>query len=758
MFLTRKLPAWAFLALLAFSIPAGLYAAENGEVLTNAADILALSPDRASRSLKVSIHGVVTAAEPSWGGRFFVEDATAGVFVNNTNGIKPLPGDVVTVSGVTMPGGYAPCIDTPRWEKVGTGPLPPAKVPSIDRFIAGTEDSQRVEITGVVRSAFTNFDRLGVQLVSGGYRFRAFSPIPPGTNPETLVGARVRVRGTAGVAFNAPLRHFLTIVIYAPVVSDFIVEEPVVSDPFASPLTPLNGIAQYRNQPYKDGRIHVKGIVTCQRPGEDLFLQDTTGGLQVKSLEKTAFLPGDVVEAVGFPGVENFLPVLEDAVLRKTSDSTGPVTPEPVSVADLQMGLHNASFITLKGKLLDRVTKRVKPMWGMAYPKTVLVLQSSNLVFTAEKEAADEDAFLTSIPIGSTVEASGICLLQSAEDGKTKSIQVLLPSSRNVRLLAKPSWLTPQHLMATLACALVVIIIGSTWIVMVLKRNAALRQLIHEREIDRKELQKAHDTLEWRVKERTRQLKIQITARKEADLQSKAVLSERTRLAKELHDTIEQTMTGVTLQLNAVAKLFQQNPETAGHHLALARSMVRSSRVDLRRSIWDLRSRELEQFDLPTALLISGNQIADGANIRVDVETKGQVRLLPETTEENILRIGQEAITNTVKHSGATRLLLELEFRSDKITLVVKDNGNGFSPENCLGPNEGHFGLLGMSERAKRLGGKISVSSTLGAGTTITVEIPAEEIPANKINAEAAPDTETLEEYEENIPHTDSGS
>ena len=120
--------------------------------------------------------------------------------------------------------------------------------------------------------------------------------------------------------------------------------------------------------------------------------------------------------------------------------------------------------------------------------------------------------------------------------------------------------------------------------------------------------------------------------------------------------------------------------------------------------------------------------------------------------------IGQEAITNTVKHSGATRLLLELEFRSDKITLVVKDNGNGFSPENCLGPNEGHFGLLGMSERAKRLGGKISVSSTLGAGTTITVEIPAEEIPANKINAEAAPDTETLEEYEENIPHTDSGS
>jgi signal transduction histidine kinase len=345
--------------------------------------------------------------------------------------------------------------------------------------------------------------------------------------------------------------------------------------------------------------------------------------------------------------------------------------------------------------------------------------------------------------------------LQSAEDGKSKSVQLLIPSSKNIRVLSEPSWLTPQHLLMTLAVALVVILIGSTWIVMVSRRNSKLRQLIHERELDRKELQKAHDTLEWRVKERTRQLKIQITARKESDLQSKAILSERTRLAKELHDTIEQTMTGVTLQLNAVAKLFQQNPETAGHHLGLARSMVRTSRVDLRRSIWDLRSRELEQFDLPTALLISGNQIADGANIRIEVEKKGTVRPLPEIIEENILRVGQEAITNTVKHSGATRLSLELDFRAENIVLTIKDNGNGFTPENCLGPNDGHFGLLGMSERAKRLNGKIAITSAPGAGTTISMEIPIVETPATRRPNESAPDTEQIV-YEEDIPDTDS--
>ena len=268
--------------------------------------------------------------------------------------------------------------------------------------------------------------------------------------------------------------------------------------------------------------------------------------------------------------------------------------------------------------------------------------------------------------------------------------------------------MTAQHLLIILAVTLVLITIAASWIIMVSKRNSALRQLIHERELDQQELQKAHDTLEERVKERTQQLKFQITARKEAEVQSKAILAERTRLAKELHDTLEQTLTGITLQLNTVAKLFQQNPETAGYHLGLVRNMLRMSRVELRRSIWDLRSRELEEFDLSEALLISANRIGDSAGIRLEVETKGDIRPLPEVVEENLLRIGQEAITNTVKHSGANWAKIQLEFAAHHVVLEIKDNGTGFTPENCAGPNAGHFGLLGMSERTKRLGGQIA--------------------------------------------------
>jgi signal transduction histidine kinase len=258
----------------------------------------------------------------------------------------------------------------------------------------------------------------------------------------------------------------------------------------------------------------------------------------------------------------------------------------------------------------------------------------------------------------------------------------------------------------------------------VTKRNSALKLLVHQRELDQKELQKAHDTLEWRVKERTEQLKFQITARKEAEVQFKATLTERTRLAKELHDTIEQTMTGITLQLNTVGKLFRQDPDSASRHMGLIRNMVRMSRVDLRRSIWDLRSRELEQFDLYKALSLGANRIASNAGIRVEVETKGNVGPLPEVIEEALLRIGQEAVTNTVKHAGAHCIKIELDFGQAGIVLEIKDDGNGFAPENCPGPNDGHFGLLGMAERAKRLDGHITVKSAPGTGTVVRVEIP----------------------------------
>jgi signal transduction histidine kinase len=707
--------------------------AQPTEPLTNAADVLALPAQDALLGLPIRVTGVVTAAETNWNGRFFVQDSSAGVFVENKSPQQPVAGDLVAVTGISHPGGYAPIIKKPHWEKIGTAPLPAAKPVTIERLMSGTEDSQRVEISGIVRTARLSGDRVGIELVSGGYRLRAYFPLAASLDLPSLVGAKVTIRGTAAAAFNAPLRQFLTVTLFAPQLADFVVNEAAPTHPFEMALTPLTAIAQYRNDRSPGNQVHVQGAV-AHRNGEDLFLQDATGALQVKTKLSPPLAPGEVVEAVGFPAVVNLMPVLEDALVRQTPEPPALLLPRPATIAELQKGLHHSEFITLRGRLIDRLVRGIGQSPSKPDVRTTLVLQSTNFMFTAEKDTADENGLLAAIPVGSLLEASGICVLERG-DGKIRSVRLLLPTSRDVRIIAKPSWLTPGHLLVSLAVVLGVLCAAMSWIVLAARRNAVLKQLIREKEAAQLQLQQAHDELEERVKERTAQLKVEMTARQESELQFRAVLTERTRLAQELHDTLEQTMTGIALQQDLVASQFDKNPDNAAQHLKLARKLMRRGQVDLRHSVWALRSRAEEQFNLANALLISIRQITGSTRIQLELESSGEPRDLSEVTEENLLRIGQEAVTNVVKHSGATRVKIELQFNPQAVVLQIADNGKGFVPENCLGPKDGHFGLLGIRERTERLCGEVLISSSPGAGTTLRVEIPAIPVNGHHLNA-----------------------
>jgi signal transduction histidine kinase len=418
------------------------------------------------------------------------------------------------------------------------------------------------------------------------------------------------------------------------------------------------------------------------------------------------------------------LPVLDDAVFRKTGELIRNLNPTNVVITDLQLGLHHADYINLKGVLVDRLARGIGQTADEPVIQTTLVLQSSNILFEAERETTEQNGFLTSIPIGSVVQVTGICFLESDEEGKIKSVHVLLPTSHDVQILERPSWFTQEHLLASLAIVSGILLLAISWSVMVSQKNSKLQSLVVEKETAQKELQQAHDLLEWRVAERTKQLKIEMTARKETELQFRAVLTERTRLAQELHDTLEQTITGIALQLDRVANHFEKNPGNASHHLKLARNLTRQGQTDVRHSVWGLRSRAGEKFDLVNALNISSQQIAPDAGIKIQIETSGEVKPLSEVYEENILRIAQEGITNAVKHSAANTVKIDLQFSPQKVVLEIKDDGKGFDPETCAGPNEGHFGLLGIRERVERMGGETNIRSAPGAGVCIHIEIP----------------------------------
>jgi len=712
-----------------FTVLLASFQSHARNTITNASDVLALSVADAQSQIAVSVTGVVTMAETNsdWAGQFFVQDSSGGIFVASHFNPPPFPGDLVQVTGVTHPGGFAPVITKPHWKKIGTAPLPAARPVSTERLMTGSEDSQRVEVSGIIRSAQPSGGRIGIELASGGFRFKAYFPTNTSIDPASLIGAKVVVRGTAAAAFNkrAWLRQFFTVTIFCPRAEDFIIEEPAPANPFAEPATSLKSIAQYRKDRPEGYQVHVKGVVTYQIKGQELFLQDnTTDGLRIKTAATNAVVPGDVVEAVGFPAVENFLPVLEDAIFRKMPEPRANLQPTNTSIADLQRGLHHAAFVCLRGRLLDRLVKGLGADMNQPGIQTTLIIQASNTVFAAEKETSEPNTFLSAIPIGSIVEVRGICLLDSGGDGSVKSFRVVLPTSHDVQIIKKPDWLTPRHLIITLVSVVLILVLAIAWTIWVSNKNSTLKSLVQEKETAQHELQQAHDQLEERVKERTAQLKVEMTARKESELQFRAVLTERTRLAQELHDTLEQTLTGIALQQDLVASQFDKNPESATHHLKLARNLMRQSQEDLHRSVWGLRSRAEEDFNLTSALETSAAQLTEDAGIRLEANAIGAPPVLSEIFDENLLRIGQEAVTNAVKHSRATRIKIQWQFTPQQVNLTVSDNGIGFQPETCSGPKDGHFGLLGIRERTERLGGRLSIASTPGVGTAIGVEIP----------------------------------
>lgn len=202
-----------------------------------------------------------------------------------------------------------------------------------------------------------------------------------------------------------------------------------------------------------------------------------------------------------------------------------------------------------------------------------------------------------------------------------------------------------------------------------------------------------------------------------------AVLAERTRIAREIHDNLAQEMLGISVQLEVVARTLPPTAESAKSHLDRVRILVRHAIAEARRYVWDLRSQQLEKSDLPKALGDTARRLTSDTGIQVQVSVHGTFRPLPHLIEENVLRLGQEAINNAVKHANAEHIFVNLGFDPKGLQLSVRDDGKGFhydATEN--GTN--HFGLIGMRERAERMGGSLWIYSANGSGTEVIVDVP----------------------------------
>lgn len=203
-----------------------------------------------------------------------------------------------------------------------------------------------------------------------------------------------------------------------------------------------------------------------------------------------------------------------------------------------------------------------------------------------------------------------------------------------------------------------------------------------------------------------------------------AVLKERLRLAREIHDTLAQAFVGIAAQLDALETCLPENWRPAHIYLDLARRMAQHSLTEARRSVMDLRSTAFTDRDLAAALQSGAHQWAAGSPAKVEVHVTGGFENIPEDMEHNLLRIAQEAVTNASKHGQASRIEVTLARSEKLVNLKVIDNGCGFQTEDAFAGMGGHFGLIGIRERAERIGGDFRLDSQPGAGTEVEIIVP----------------------------------
>lgn len=673
---SRLLPA-AFFAALAFAS----FAAEPGPV-TTVAEAFERWPRLTADDTPILVEGIVTGTMPS--GAFRLHDGERSIYVSRSElGRQVTPGDRVRVGGMLRAGGFSPWLAPLEVTPLGRGVFPDAQLVSYSLLASGAADNQWVEIEGVVRSVEVpeprDFVVLDVGMSGGNLRVLVNYAAHP--QFDSLVDAEVRMRGVAAVNYNKH-GHVVEPTFRVPSFTEITVVRPAPPDPFTLAPVPVAWMMRPSPGQWQRHRVRTGGVVTRRISETMFFLRDDHLGLKVETSQPVNLRPGDMVETAGFPTMADGLALLQHAVVRVVGSQPTPAAAQP-TLAALLDGSHNSDLVQIEARLVD---------WAITGQNVTLILQSDTQLFKALLNHTGPGR--PPLPErNSLVSVTGISVISELEDVwfyQPRSFLLLLADESDLRVVHAPPWWTPERLWRALTITSVVLLAAAGWV------WSLRRQINRKRAVIEQQARHA------------------------------AALEERSRIARELHDTLEQGLTGLSLQMKAMETELDAAPHPVRSRLHSARQMLRQSRALARNAIREMRSEAS-----PTRLdgLVAGLQrVADSWNLsgalRVELRIIGQPRALPPRVENHLLGIGTEAMTNAVKHGRADAIHVELDFRSAEVALRIEDNGAGFDADHQLEQPSGCFGLLGMRERAREVGGRIHIRSQPGHGTEISVAAP----------------------------------
>ena len=661
----------------------------HAEALTTAEQVRRLTLKQSASRMPVKLTGVVTYVRGQGPG-LVVQDGTGGVMLDWPRiGENEFPdpsfrvGMKVGVTGHTITSPPTPRIHVEGFEVQGTAPLPEPVVMDVSVLRASDLDGSFVECEDVIRVARIEKDvtppRLVLELGPASGRLSVWISR---WDQETLLalqsGTTVRVRG---VLMRWKTVNWLPLVPFVVVNQpDWVTVVKPVPEFDAVVRRPLAEVLPAAADDVFSEIVRVSGVVSYADEGT-VVIRGKEDVLWIRPRDAPTLAPGDRVEAVGFPGLNGPRGELEDATIRKTGRETLPPAErmEPEYFMEKEFLWKDGMRVRIKGA----VTRGSAEPDGA--PLQLLFGERQIPLYFSEKPSRRD------LPVADSVmEATGV--LEAGLNARLLRVgrgeadyRLHLQSVRDLRMIQVGPWWTPARIFTVLSSAAVVAAAAGGW-ALFLKR---------------------------RVAEKSKALVNEIAARREQEI----VFQERRRLAADLHDTLEQTLTGASLQLEAIGAAEAPKP------LVLARRLLDRSRDELRRAVWDLTPEVIEERGIADALAVIAKDQTD-LGLAVEVSISGDTAEIPDRIAAHLCRVVQEAISNASRHGHAERVDISLTVERSGVELVIADDGQGFDLGEAPGISNGHFGINGMKERLRRLGGLLEIRSQPGGGTQVRACCP----------------------------------
>ena len=430
----------------------------------------------------------------------------------------------------------------------------------------------------------------------------------------------------------------------------------------------------------------------------DMLLMRTTGGETIKvSLGTSPPSVDDCIEAVGYTETDLFHVNLANAIWRKSNAAQPPTDEianvEPKTLLADESG--NRRFNYGYHGMTVRIRGIVQDMTSDGRTGRRMIVSSGGYAIAVDVESAPDAA--DEIEIGSTVSVTGVCILETETWNRhsvlprTLGLFISVRSPEDVVVISTPPWWTPARLMSVIGVLSLLLVAILVW-------NASLRTLSERR---------GREIYHGKIEQAKTELR----------------LDERTRLAAELHDHLAQNLTAVSYQIAAADRSRTVDAEASARHIANAARMLGSSRTELRRCLWDLRSDALNESDVAKAITKSIKPVVGEA--KVNVRIKAVRSKISDSALHAMLSIIRELAANAVNHGLARNIYIEGSLAHGTLAFSVSDDGCGFNAANIPGVDEGHFGLAGVRERVHRHGGEISIKSSEGTGTNVSISLKA---------------------------------